>query len=416
MGVLLGLSAFFSGSETALFSLSKVELRRFFAARGSIARAIAFCAREPSDFLSTVLFCNMLVNILFYSLSASLSIEMAKVMVGSGPWQHSALLLISLITLLLVIIFGEVTPKSLAVLAPASFLRFSALPMAALHWTFRPVRGLLQRVTRLITLICQRQEGHRQQVEELNLMLESLAAEGDLSRNDSSMVSEVIDFPQVRLREFMTPRVGMEMAPAESSCDELLGLGRKTGQKWIPLFEEYRDEVVGVADLRQLLLTGATGSVRAHLIPPAIFSEYCRADTALRRFQKQGLEVGLVVDEYGGTAGLVTLQQLLAQIFHDCQEEGAETAIERLGEGRFLLSGGLSVRELFDWLPRMEALPAAGTTVAGLVSALLGHVPELGESVTAGRIRFTVREVVRHHAASVELELLPEDEDGEGAV
>ena len=408
LAVLLGFSAFFSGSETAYFSLTNVDLRRFRRRPGTVARAVTVLSREPSAFLATVLFCNMLVNVLFFSISSMLAVELGR---EGSPTLGVGF---SAAALLLIIIAGEVAPKSLAVVAPSTYIRYAALPMFAFHRAVSPVRRALRRITDLVErLALPASAADDAGFEELKLSLQTSAEEGELSENESFLLREVIDLSDLRAREYMTPRVDMIVARERAPAEEILELGRRTGKTKIPVYRAHRDDIRGVVDARELFLKGATGSIRAFVRPLVFVSAYQRADDTLRTFQRTGARLAVVVDEYGGTAGIVTLSDVLEEIFGrgaiDEDGLGAAPPVRELGENRFELSGGLALREIPHFLHHLEEYPPVDT-VGGLVTGMLGRIPRPGDAVESGRLRLTVGRMRRRRVETVVLEILPEPE------
>jgi putative hemolysin len=404
---LLALSGFFSGSETALFSLTKIDLHALRRRRNPVARAITALAAEPAEFLHTVLFCNMLVNISFFSLAAGLTSDFAAA--GHG---HQATLLLSLGALLTVIVLGEVTPKSLAVLVPQGWLRLSAVPMAALHRLLWPVRRGLGRATRSLTRLARVQEPSPEDaLEELKLVLEASAEEGELTRAESAIVSEIIDLSVMKVKEFMTPRVDLVMAEARIGAAEFLALARRTGHTKIPVFRRVRDEIIGVADARDVYLAGAAGPLRPHIQPAVYVTVYQRASDTLAFLQSRRTDLAVAVDEYGGTAGIVTLSDVMTEVFGEAAGQAGRglPPIRTLGPHEYLLAGTLSLRDWRSFLRVPQELPAVDT-LGGLVAFLLGRVPRPGDTVRLGRFAMTVEEVRHRRVHAVRLRVLTPEE------
>jgi len=401
---LLGLSGFFSGSETALFSLTKADLRFFRRAAGPVGRAALALAGAPSEFLATVLFCNMLVNILFFTLAAGLA---GRAAAAGAPATAVGL---SLAALVAVIVFGEVLPKSLAVLAPRTYIRFTAAPMYVIHRSLAPVRASLGRMTALLRRLS-RQEARAGDLEELKLVLAAAAEEGEMTRGASAIVSEVLDLAERKVKEFMTPRVDMVMAEEGASVPDVLALARGTGRTKIVVFRQVRDEIVGVVDARDLYLDAAHGSIRGAVQHPAYVSEYQRATDTLRFLQSRRTDLAIAVDEYGGTAGIVTLADVLEEVFGEPGDEpGDESpAVQKLGADRFAIAGDVSLRDWRSLLEGQGKLPPVDT-MAGLVACLLGRVPRLGDTVQVGRVSIRVTRMSGRRVR--EVELLVEDDSG----
>ncbi|MHC4873474.1 MAG: hemolysin family protein [Planctomycetota bacterium] len=405
---LLLLSAFFSGSETALFSLSKVSLNKLMDANSLTSRSILRLNEERSEFLSTVLFCNMLVNIMFFSKSATFIADF-----GSA-YGHTAMLLLSLCSLFLVIIFGEVTPKSLAVISPEKFLSFSAVPMHFLHKIVSPIRFVLRRIIKLIEILLSNnsddKEEHRN---ELRMLLQTAADKGELSKIESLLIGELIDFSDIKVKEFMTHRVDIVVAEADKTAEEIIELAREKGISRIPLYAESRDNIKGVVNASELFLNKEKGSFDKYITPAHYVTEYQRADMTLKYFLKHKINLAIVLDEYGGTTGVVTYSDIMEEIFGEgaIDEDGFSGPhnVEKVDENKYIVSGRLSLRDWKNLLDYSEELPSVDT-VGGLVTSLLGKFPEKGDSIEIGWIKMTVRKVFKKQIVSLTLEITEEND------
>ncbi|MBN1256345.1 MAG: HlyC/CorC family transporter [Planctomycetes bacterium] len=405
LGGLLCLSAFFSGSETALFSLSKADLSAIRKSPGRANHALLKLARHPSEFLHTVLLCNMLVNILFYSLAAGISLEIGR------RYAPGWAAVFSLSALMLVIILGEVTPKSLAVLAPRAVLWPAAIPMLWLHLLLAPVRRIMKRITGFVSHFTRHESTPESNLEELKLILQASASSGELNPVESALVGEIIDLSVVKIKEFMTPRVDLVMIEEKSSIRKLLTLFRETKRAKIPVFRKHRDDIIGVVDAREVFLEREEGTIRPYIHPPIFITEYQRANNTLRYLQAQPIDLAIVTDEYGGTAGIITLSDILAEVFGEPPgTDQVEPMIQSLEPGTFILAGNLSLRDWKSLLQFPGNLPAVDT-VSGLVTSVLGYLPKTGDSIRLGRIRMTVRDTIRHRVKSILLEIIPPEDN-----
>ncbi|MFH0909987.1 MAG: hemolysin family protein [Planctomycetota bacterium] len=408
MGLLLALSNFFSGSETAFFSLGAVELRRLRAGRGPLSRAVAALAREPAEFLSTVLFCNLLVNVFFYSLASNLASAV------HGRYGAGAAFFFSLGALFLLITVGEVAPKSLGVLAPGAFFSVAAIPMLLLHEALAPVRPLLRGMTRRLRRFQRhRTDARGEKIGELKMLLDACAAAGELSESESDIVSAIVDLPDIRVKECMTPRVDLVMVKAGAEAGTVVSLARSTGRRRFPVFHRHGDEIVGVVDAREIFLAGGKGPLAPFLHRPVYVSAYQRLDDTLRILRREPLRQAIVLDEYGGTAGIVTLSDIFEEIF-GAEAEAEGSPVRALGADRYAVSGSLSLRDWRELLRFPGALPPVNT-VSGLVTCLLGHFPQPGESIRLGRVEMTVKRVLGHRVAEVDIQVLTEEGAGEAA-
>ena len=419
MVCLLGASAFFSGSETALFSLSRDQLRRFRQSRSPFRRLAARLMDKPRRLLMTVLFGNMAVNVAFFAMSVMLSVQ-----IGRQFPEHAVAwrVLITIAAPLAVIVFGEVTPKSLAATSPARLAPLASLPLTLLEWAIFPLRVVLGHVIvgPLERLITGRRAPRRTRVttEELQAIVEVSEQEGAVSRDEREMLTEVLELADLKVREVMTPRVEMVGCDVKTPTREALDLFRRTRHSKIVVFDGRIDNVRGVVYAKTAFLN-PDRALEELARPVHYVPETKTVESLLREFLSRRIQFALVVDEYGGVAGLVTIEDCIEEIVGEIEDETDQPAVEpvrRVGASEYLLAGNLSVRswaDLFDL-----ARPEDGgrfSTVAGFVTLLLGRVPQEGDTVRWRNLEFAVEEVRRRRVMRVRVRLLGEAEDAASA-
>lgn len=394
LAILLAASAMFSGSETAFFSLSRDRLRRFRSSHNRVERLAAHLVDNPRPLLVTILFGNMVVNVTYFALSGEIIWKAAHSFGSLGGFVAS------LIMLLAVIILGEVTPKTIAATAPVGLARLVALPIYLLEGLLTPIIWLLDHLlveplTRLVT-------GRRGDADlniyvttdELQAIVDLARKEGTVSRDEGDMINEVLELHEIRLPEIMVPRVDMVSCRIDTPMDELLELFRRHLVRRIVVFGENIDDVVGLVNARTAFLHPQWSLTQ--MVEPVLFvPEQQTAEALLRQFRHEGAQFAIVVDEYGGTAGLVTLEDCVEEIVGELREEHepAEEPVRRIDERRFELAGDLSIRAWQDYLPHVVAADMDVTTLGGFVTRLLGRIPRTGDTCLYGNLRFTVLEV-----------------------
>jgi len=395
MACLLCLSALFSGSETALFSLSRDRLRRFRTGRRRTEHLAARLVAQPRSLLVTILLGNMIVNVTFYAVSSSLVWDI-------GSRNRAAGAVAGLLTLMLVVVLGEVAPKTIAATAPARLARLTSLPLYSLRTLLKPLgfaldHWVVEPLTRLVT--GRRGRSHQLLVstDELQAIVELASDEGAVGRDEGEMINEVLELHQVHVREVMVPRVDMVAFDLGSSTAELLEQFRRTRLKRTVVYRESIDQVTGLLSARRAFLE--PDRPVAELVEPVYFvPEQATVEALLKVFREKKIQLAVVVDEYGGTAGLVTLEDCLEQIVGDIQDEydRLSAPAERLSDREFLLAGNLSMRTWSDYLLTELDTEMGVATFGGFVTGLLGRLPRIGDTCTYGNLQFTVREVSRH--------------------
>ena len=405
MAALLVFSAFFSGSETALFSLQPDEIRELRRTGGRSGRAVAVLRHNPRGLLVSVLFGNMMVNLLYFCTSAVVSMRLAARLGGK------ALLISGGASLLVVIVFGEVTPKALAVSRPQGFSSVAAIPVLFFYSLITPVRRLVGAVARAAESRRARPRGLDH--EELISLVDVAGRSGILAPDERQMMEDVLELGLVKLREVMTPRVDIIACEAETPPAEALELGRTHTFSNMPIYDETIDNIVGVVNLRELFFAGdALKDLRAIAGEPSFVPEQKTAESMLREFLQTGSGFAIVVDEYGGVAGLVTLEDLVEEIVGEIADEfdhEPRTPVEKVSQTEYLLDGALSVRDwadLFEEEFDEESEFAGLDTVGGLVMYLVGRIPKVGDEVSHENVRFRVEEMHRRRVRRVRLSLV----------
>ena len=416
LAVTFCLSAFFSGSETALFSLPPEESHSGKSASRS-ERAIDSLLSHPRRLLTTILLGNMVMNVLFYCVSFILIYEYRKQVGGTGSVG------LGLVSLLTVIVFCEVMPKNVAVRLAKPWSRVAAVPILVVQKVLFPLVWLLEKLNEGIASLLGRHARPEPLIrsEELQMLVDLSQKEGVLDVDVSGMIAGVMELSDIPLREVMVPRVEMVAFDVEDPPEELMKLFCEEKCTFIPLYEQRVDNVLGVVHVKDLFLKDEKKSLRSLIRPVPFIPETASAEDALKRFRAEHAKMALAVDEYGAVQGLVTIEDVLEEVVGEITDEYDEAEsppVESLGPRKYRLRGELNIREweeLFSMqLPRMPV-----DTIGGLVTALLDRVPREGDSVEYGNLRFTVEKVHGRRVETVvlELEQLPENdvEEGENA-
>lgn len=401
IAVLLAASAFCSASETALFSLDAAGRER----AGPGARKLL---GNPQALLISLLLANLLVNVLVFALASGLAHEGDE---GFDAFLAGALALLG------VLVVGEILPKSLALRAPVAVARIVAGPLAVLVAALTPLRGfvrvLLDLATRVLGDVAR--EEPRITADTLAEVLDQSAELGMLPAGEADLLAEVVELEGIRVREIMTPRVDMLALDLEASEDDNIQLmARALARRltWLPVVRGHADQVAGSVRMRDLL--AQPDRALRELVRPAHFvPEVAGVLDLLKHLREKKATEAVVVDEWGGTAGVVTIENVFEEIVGDLRVEGEapERPVVPLEDGGFRVPGGLSIR---DWNERFnhEVVPEGFETVGGFVTALLGRIPRAGDRVRQGDLVWQVREVRGRRVTSVDLHLERTGKDG----
>ncbi|MDF7806643.1 hemolysin family protein [Pontiellaceae bacterium B12219] len=406
MALLLGCSAFFSGTETALFSLTREQIKSLKAEGRNLEKMLALLTDNPSGLLVAILFGNLVVNILFFSMSAVLSLRIGELY---GDWWQAAM---GVVVLLMVILTGEILPKAIGMSCPERVVRLNSLPLCYWFHFLGPVRIVLEKITRRM----EPAEDHDHQINssELKMLVEVAQHDPSFGAQEKAIVEDIVSLPEMRVRELMVPRVKQFFRRADAPAGEAMIEAAEQEVELIPVYEDDEDNIVGVVEVRDLFVDGkADRPVGTFAHPVKFVPETKRADEMLREFLSEGWRMVCVVNEYGGLAGTICLEDLLEEVVGEFDaHESAE--VEQLGENIYRLLGSLGIREwrhlFIGFVPDGVMRDMALDTISGLVVSLLKRLPVPGDVATIGNLRFTVEQVRSNRIETVLLEL-----NGKGA-
>lgn len=410
MPVLLMLSALFSCVETALFSLTPEESRRLRGTRG-IDELLAIFRREPSELLSAILLGNLLVNVLFFCTGAVAAGRWAE---SHGEWFEA---LGGLLVLLAVILFGEIIPKAVGITLSSGVLKLVSAPLRYWFYVTLPFRWLIRRLLNRLHLgtDCP-QAGTDLTPGELRELLDVVRHEPGFGAQEKEILEDIVNLSGVRVREVMIPRVNVLSKPLDTDYQELLREARANEYSCVLIYRDSDNDLLGYVSTGELFLERNSSRPLESFIRPLVFiPETKRADILLREFMANGWTLAAAVDEYGGFAGIVTMEDLFAEVIGGF-ETGETEEIIKLDETTYRLSGQLSIRAWRDMLtgilPGQEVDSLAFDTLGGFVISLLGRIPHPGDAVMVRNIRLTV-ETMHHSRIETVLLHLNQQEDAQ---
>lgn len=389
LGSLLCFSALFSASETAFFSLSVSERDR----SSATVRALL---QKPRDLLATVLFGNLVINVLFFAFAARLK-------PGDEGWGDG---LATIGALLAVLIGGEIVPKSLAIRGRESLARVTAPPLLILFGLLAPLRRvlvfLLDACARLLGSWARERPGLTP--ETLALVLEESTSPELLEESEADLLAEIVELEGIRVREIMTPRVDVIFLDQDGgNREEATRAALEQRLSWLPVADGDADHIVGRVRVRDLLLHPER-RVPQMVMPVKFVPEVGSSLTLLRDLSVDRTAEAVVVDEWGGTAGIITLEDIFEELVGElrAEDEAVVREVVPLGEGRYRVSGGLSIR---DWNERFgsQVVPMPFETLGGFVAALLGRIPRAGDEVHHGSLVMEVHEVRGRRVLAVDI-------------
>ena len=400
--VLITLSAFFSATETAYSSLNRARLKSL-ADRGQKRAADTLALAERYDeLLSTILVGNNIVNIALASVG---TVMFVRWLGGAGVGVSTAVVTV------FVLIFGEISPKSLAKESPERFARFSAPAMRALVLLFTPLNFLFSQWKRLLSCVF-RADGNRAMTEdELLTIVQEAQQEGGIDAQESELIRSAIGFNDLKAVDIFTPRVDVSALSADASVETATELFTQSGYSRLPVYEGSIDNIIGVVHNKDFFRDVASGSAALRdVTKPAMFvSENIPIAKLLRLLQKHKAHMAVVTDEYGGTIGIVTMEDILEELVGEIWDEHDEVVepVRRVDENTWRVDGGEGlhrVEELFGLNEDSQA-----STVAGWTMERLGRIPQEGDSFTQDGLTVTVTRTDERRVLEVEVRRLTPD-------
>ncbi len=409
---LLVLSAFLSASETALFSLNRIQIRRLQGSRHRRDRAVVRLLEHPADLLSAILVANTLVNVAFTALITDFLLDR----LGLEPQQ--AAVQAAVVATILIIFFGEITPKTVAIRGAEVIAPRVAGPLQVISLVLRPVVLVLSR----LAYAALRPFGIRGAFTglrgltqaELRTLFEEVGEDQVLSRAEREIAARIFEFSATRAAEVMTPRVDIRSADRRVSRQALAEVIRTSRHARIPISEGSIDHIVGFVSAKEYLLDPGAGL--DELLKPVLFvPETKPANEIFHEIQRRRIGMVVVVDEYGHTVGIITKEDLVEEIVGEIYDEyeSESEPIVKVGPDRYRVSGRAAVDELEARFG--VSFDTEAVTLNGLLADYLGGIPRPGERLEDHGLRFIVLEVRRHRVHRCEIQRLSPGGEEEGS-
>ena len=403
--VLVILSAYFSATETAFTSLNRIRLKSK-ADSGNRRAALALKLVDQYDnLLSTILVGNNVVNLSASSLATVFFTEGLKL-------QNGAVISTAVITIV-VLVFGEVSPKSLAKEYPESFAMFSAPMMRVLMVILTPVNILFSLLKKLLSKVVHKADDGGITEEELVTMVDQAESEGGLDQHESKLIRSAIEFNDMEVDEILTPRVDIVAVEDTDSMEDIAQAFAESGYSRLPVYHEDIDDIVGVIHEKDFHAARYRGmdDIKSIMGPMLYTTGNTKISELLRILQREKAHMVVVVDEYGGTEGLVTLEDIVEELVGEIWDEHDEVIEEfkKQEDGSYLISCSADLTDLFDLFSIKGECDA--NTISGWVMEQIGRIPEEGDHFTSDGLDVTVTKVDHRRVLEIRVVVLPQEEE-----
>ena len=411
--VLLILSAFFSSAETSLVSVNQIRMRSL-AENGNVrAKRVLAITSNQSKMLSAILIGNNIVNISASSLAT---------IVAQRIWGNAAVSIATGVLTILVLIFGEISPKTLATANADKLAMLFSGPIRILMIVLTPFIIIINFLAKgVLRLLGYKEDKNKTSFteDELRTIVEVSHEEGVLENDEREMINNVFDFGESQAKDVMIPRIDMTCISIDSTFDEIVEVFRKDKYTRLPVYETSVDNVIGIINVKDLLLCEdkKNFSVQNILRKPYYTYEYKKISELMEELKKTSNNFTIIVDEYGSTVGMITLEDLLEEIVGEIRDEYDEDEVDdilQVNENEYLILGTTRLSELEDLvdLPDSEEEDDYDT-VGGFIVSQLGRLPQTGDEITINNLRFVVDTCDKYRIINVHLYITPEGEQSE---
>lgn len=419
--VLILINAFFAATELAVVSLNSTKLRKLEEEGNKTAAKLRKMVEEPSGFLSTIQVAITLAGYLGSAFAAeNFSGDLADWLFYGLGFQSLSLAALNTISIVIItiilsyftLVFGELVPKRIAMQKPYEVAKASCGVIRAMAFILRPVIWLLSKsVNGVLRLLRLKVEAEEESVteDEIRMMVDLGGEKGAIDEDEQEWIQNVFEFGDISVREAMTPRSDVDALPIDATDQEILEMIQENGRSRLPVYEESVDTILGILNARDYLLDRNTGkhTPLKDLLRPAHFvPETIKADNLFKEMQKEKIHIAVVVDEYGGTEGIITMEDLLEEIvgnIYDEFDKAEQPEILPLGENVWRVAGSTPISSLVDDLELPLPESDDYDTLGGLIVTYLNAIPKDGEEfdMEVDGVALHVEKIEDHRIESV---------------
>lgn len=401
--ILVALSAFFSSAETSFVTVSQIKMRSLAEAGNRSAQRVLKITSDSSKMLSAILIGNNLVNISASSLATTLTLSL---------WGNAAVSITAGVLTLIVLIFGEISPKTFATAYAEKIALIYSGPIRVLMIVLTPVIFIINFIAKgVLRIIGFNPNKHKASIteDELRTMVDVSREEGVLETDEHEMISNVFDFGESQAKDVMIPRIDMTSVSVDSTFDEIVDVFRQDKYTRLPVYEKSVDNVIGIINVKDLLLCEdkSAFSVRNILRKPYYTYEFKHISELMDELKKTSNNFTIVVDEYGSTVGMITLEDLLEEIvgeIRDEYDEDEEDEIIQINDNEYVISGTTRLGDLEDIvnLPKLDE-DEDYDSISGFIVSQLGRLPHDGDEVELDNQKLVVDKCDKYRIIKVHL-------------
>lgn len=409
------LSGFFSGSEIAFVSANRLKLEIESRKGTFLSRSVAYFVRNPETFLTTTLVGNNIINVIYATLMAIFLIapiqSSYEVLFGTIPSHAMVLFIQTVIASVIIMIFGEILPKAFFRSQADFLVKVVSVPMRVTNWLLRPLILLSKSSSNVLVswmgVGSERSEKifRRQDMEMIFKELTDSGGGEDFDREDSEILQNVLDLSSKRVKESMIPRTEMIAVEKSTSIEDVQRTFISSGHSKLPVYQDTIDDIIGVVFAQELFHSPET--LPEIIRPVKLIPVSKKSKDLLTEFRQSNTSVAIVIDEYGGTAGMVTIEDLIEEVVGDIQDEydTDEEIMKRISPGIYVVSGSVELEDLEARFPEIGLPDGADDfeTVAGYIINHLGRIPKVNEELLIGHHKFIISKATPNKLETVKL-------------
>lgn len=407
MVICIILSGYFSATETAFSSLNKTRMK-YMAEKGNKRAKNALRLAENYDkLISTILIGNNIVNIATASIGTLIFVDLLGQELGAT--------VSTVVVTIVVLIFGEITPKSIAKDYPERFALFSAPFIGALLWLFTPLNFLFSLWKKLVALLFHSDEEDKMSQEELLLLLEEVEQEGAIDKSEGTLLRNAVEFGDLEVQSILTHRVDLEAVEVNATKEEIAAKFTETRFSRLLVYEETIDKIVGVLHLKDFYdgMGINPKPLREIMTPPLFIHQTEKVDDLLQLLKSSKSHIAVVIDEYGGTLGIVTMEDILEELVGEIWDEHdeVEEPFRQLSENTYLVDCTVTLDDFCDFFDVKS--DSESVSLGGWIMDEMQRIPEKGDQFTYENLTITATEIDDHRIEWVTVEVAPKEDEEE---
>lgn len=403
--ILVFLSAFFSASETAFSSLNKIRLKYLANNGNKKALKTLEMAEDFNEVLSVVLVGNNVVNILSASLATYLFVSLFK---------ENGVAYSTIIMTIVVLIFGEVAPKTMAKAQPEKYAMAVYGVIRFLSFIFKPITLIINGIANLCAKIFKSEDSEEFRSEEFITMVEEAQEEGDMDEDEADLITNAIEFNDQDVGKVFTPRVDVIAIEIGDPLDKIDKLFRESGYSRLPVYEDSLDNIIGVLHEKDFyyLYQNNKKNIRPVLGKPVYTSEHVKISALLKQLQQAKSHMAVVLDEYGGTAGIITMEDVLEEIVGEIYDEHDEVVeyFKKVDDKTYLVNCDADIEDMFEYFDINVTEEYDFNTVSGWVIHMMDKIPNIGESFEYKNFKVTISDSDEKTINEIKIEIINLDE------